>query len=311
MADWSLRTPVAFIIFNRPDTTEKVFAEIARARPPKLLVIADGPRATRAGEAERCAATRAIIGRVDWPCKVVTNYSDVNLGCKNRVASGIDWVFEQVPEAIILEDDCLPHPTFFRFCEELLDRYRDDERISQIGGTNFQFGRNSAQASYYFSRYNHIWGWASWRRAWRNYDRNAAIWPKMRDERRLRTVVPKAGEQRFWSGVFEAVYRGRIDTWDFQWVLASWAQGMVSVIPEVNLVSNIGFGNNATHTHGASIYAAMAVSPVAFPLRHPQIVLPDFEADARTAKGMFSDSLIARVMRKVQGLARKGRASAQ
>ena len=139
MADGSLSTPVAFIIFNRPDTTEKVFAEIARARPPKLLVIADGPRATRAGEAERCAATRAIIGRVDWACELLTNYSDVNLGCKNRVASGIDWVFEQVPEAIILEDDCLPHPTFFRFCEELLDRYRDG--ISLPGDKNSRWRR--------------------------------------------------------------------------------------------------------------------------------------------------------------------------
>src|SRR6185369_14461868 len=171
MADWALTTPVAFIIFNRPDTTEKVFAEIARARPPKLLVIADGPRAGRAGEADRCAATRAIIDRVDWDCKVLTNYSDVNLGCKNRVASGIDWVFEQVPEAIILEDDCLPDPTFFRFCEELLIRYREDERISQICGANFQFGRKRSNDSYYFSRYNHIWGWASWRRAWQHYDR--------------------------------------------------------------------------------------------------------------------------------------------
>ena len=129
MADWVLATPVAFIIFNRPDTTEKVFAEIARARPPKLLVIADGPRAGREGEAARCAATRAIIDRVDWQCEVLTNYSEANLGCRNRVASGIDWVFEQVPEAIILEDDCLPHSSFFRFCEDLLIRYRHEERI--------------------------------------------------------------------------------------------------------------------------------------------------------------------------------------
>src|SRR5512139_3287315 len=176
MSDWQLKTPVAFIIFNRPDTAERVFAEIAKARPPKLLVVADGPRANRSGEAEKCAATRAIIDRVDWDCEVLTNFSDTNLGCKNRVSSGIDWVFEQVPEAIILEDDCLPHPTFFRFCEELLERYRDDERIGMISGDNFQLGQKRTDASYYFSRYNHIWGWASWRRAWRHYDREASAW---------------------------------------------------------------------------------------------------------------------------------------
>jgi hypothetical protein len=305
VVDWVLNTPVAFIIFNRPETTARVFAEIARVRPPSLLVIADGPRAARAGEAEKCAAARAIIQQVDWACEVLTNFSDVNLGCKNRVASGIDWVFEQVPEAIMLEDDCLPHPTFFRFCEELLERYRDDRRVSQIGGTNFQFGRNRPQASYYFSRYNHIWGWASWRRAWRAYDRTASIWPQMRDEQRLNAIISRSGERRFWNRAFEAVYRGRVDTWDLQWTLAAWAQNMVSIVPEVNLVSNIGFGADATHTRGTNIYAAMDVSPMNFPLRHPQIVLPASEADAYTAKRMFTRSLVARVMRRAQGLARR------
>src|SRR6267142_406558 len=141
MSEWQLKTPITFIIFNRPDTTARVFAEIARAKPPKLLIVADGPRVDRMGEAERCAQTRAVVERIDWNCEVLTNYSSVNLGCRNRVASGIDWVFEQVEESIILEDDCVPHPTFFRFCEELLERYRDDERVSQIGGANFQLGR--------------------------------------------------------------------------------------------------------------------------------------------------------------------------
>src|SRR5262245_26909140 len=132
-----MRTPVAFIVFNRPDLTERVFAEIARARPPKLLVVADGPRPDVAGEAEKCVATRAIIDRVDWQCDVLTNYSDRNLGCGRRPSSGLRWVFEQVEEAIILEDDCLPHPTFFQFCEELLERYRDDKRVMHISGNNY------------------------------------------------------------------------------------------------------------------------------------------------------------------------------
>ena len=143
MSDWQLTTPVAFIIFKRPDTTRKVFEEIRRAKPPKLLVIADGPRPNIVGEAEKCAAARAIIDSVDWECEVLKNYSDENLGCKQRVSSGLDWVFDNVEEAIILEDDCLPHPTFFRFCEELLEKYRDDERVMKIDGTNILSGWKS------------------------------------------------------------------------------------------------------------------------------------------------------------------------
>src|SRR5665648_587346 len=169
MSNFQLKTPVAFIIFNRPETTRRVFAEIAKARPTKLLVIADGPRATHPDDAEKCAVVRAIIDGVDWDCEVLKNYSDVNLGCKRRVSSGLDWVFDTVEEAIILEDDCLPHPTFFRFCEEMLAKYRDDKRIAMISGDNFQFGKKRTEYSYYFSRYTHIWGWASWRRAWDNY----------------------------------------------------------------------------------------------------------------------------------------------
>jgi len=300
VSDFQLRAPVAFIIFNRPDSTARVFAAIAKARPPKLLVVADGPRADRVGEAARCAAARALVERVDWDCEVLTNYSDVNLGCRRRVSSGIDWVFTQVPEAIILEDDCLPHPTFFRFCDELLERYREDERVAMIGGSNFQFGRRRTDASYYFSRYTHIWGWASWRRAWRHYDVDTEMWPAFAAESWLDAILVDAAERRYWARVFAAVHRGNIDTWDYQWVLSCWAQGMVSIIPEVNLISNIGFGAAATHTRGTSVYADIPASAMEFPLRHPGIVLPHRAADAFTAKGMFSSSLAKRVWLKLR-----------
>lgn len=156
MIDWRLTTPVAFLVFNRPDTTIRVFEEIRRARPPKLLVVADGARADRPGEAEKCAQVRAIVEQVDWECGVLKNYADDNMGCKRRISSGLDWVFANVEEAIILEDDCLPHPSFFRFCEELLRRYRDDERVMMISGDNFQFGKKRTDYSYYFSKYPHI-----------------------------------------------------------------------------------------------------------------------------------------------------------
>jgi len=288
MSDWRLATPVVFIIFNRPDTTARVFAEIARARPPMLLVVADGPRRDRPGEADRCAATRAIIDQVDWPCQVLTEYSGTNLGCRNRVASGIDWAFSQVEEAIFLEDDCLPDPSFFRYCEELLQRYRHDERIAMISGDNFQFGRVRTAASYYFSRYAHIWGWASWARAWRHYSRDAASWPAMRDGNWLAGLVLSAREQQYWSGIFQAVHEGRIDTWDYQWMLAMWTQGMLNVVPRVNLISNIGFGAEATHTREVGVHANMPIEAIRFPLSHPDIMLPDRAADRFVADSMFS-----------------------
>jgi hypothetical protein len=304
MTEHQLKTPVAFIIFNRPDTTVRVFADIRRARPAILLVIADGPRTGKLGEAEKCVAVREIIDRVDWPCEVLTNYSDVNMGCKNRVASGLDWVFEQVPEAIILEDDCLPHPTFFRFCEELLEYYRDDERIGMISGDNFQFGQKRTSASYYFSRYAHIWGWASWRRAWGHYDRDASAWPAIRDAGWLDIFAPTPGERKHWSKVFESVYKGQIDTWDYQWNLALLSQGMVSVIPNANLISNIGFGAEATHTRGASKYANMEVEAISFPIKHPEIILPHRKADEFTAKSMFTGNILNKMIQKMHALRR-------
>ena len=151
MDTFKLTTPVAFIIFNRPDTTRIVFEEIKKAKPEKLLIIADGPRNNKPGEKERCAETRAIVENIDWECEVLRNYSDKNMGCKNRVASGLNWVFENVEEAIILEDDCLPDQSFFRYCQELLEKYRDDKRIMLIAGDNMLFENNKQKYSYYFS----------------------------------------------------------------------------------------------------------------------------------------------------------------
>lgn len=305
MAEFKLTTPVAFIIFNRPDTTERVFAEIAKAKPPKLLLVSDGPRANRQDEAEKVAATRAIVQRVDWDCEVLTNFSDVNLGCKKRVSSGIDWVFEQVEEAIILEDDCLPDPTFFRFCQEMLERYRHDQRIGMISGDNFQFGRRYGDDSYYFSKYVHIWGWATWRDRWTgSYDVTMAKWPRARDAGRLLDMVGDAREAKYWGKIFERVYRGGIDTWDYQWVFANWNEGRVNVMPSANLISNIGFDQDATHTKGASDVANLPVTAMKFPLVHPAEVHRNIQADRFSDEICFRVPLWKRIRNRVAGLLR-------
>lgn len=302
MKEFKLQTPVALLIFNRPDTTERVFNAIAQAKPPKLLVVADGPRDSRPGEAEKCQETRAIIERVDWPCEVVTHYSEVNMGCKLRVSSGINWIFEQAEEAIILEDDCLPDPTFFRYCEEMLERYRHNERVGMVSGGNLQFGQKRGQSSYYFSKYTHIWGWASWRRAWKHYDRDLTLWPKFRDAGLLEHCFETEGERSYWRNSFQWVYEGSLDTWDVSWTFTALTHGLLQVVPNVNLISNIGFGPNATHTHVVGVHANLPTEPLQFPLTHPTFVLPDLDADQYIADDQLAPSFLKRKWRRIQRL---------
>ncbi len=301
----TIRTPIAFIIFNRPDTTVKVFERIRQSRTPKLFVIADGPRADKMDEAELCKATRSIIESVDWPCEVLTNYSDVNLGCKRRVSSGLDWVFDTVEEAIILEDDCVPEPSFFRFCEDLLSKYRDDERIMLISGDNFQFGRNRTKYSYYFSRYAYMWGWASWRRSWSKYDVNMRLWPEIRDGKWLQDIFFDRNFISYWKNIFEKTYNDQIDTWDYQWIFACMIHSGLVIIPSANLISNIGFGEAATHTNFQSIFGDMKTEPLRFPLSHPPYVLNDSQTDLSTGREFFVVSYFMKAKHKLELFRRK------
>jgi hypothetical protein len=274
-----IHTPVAFIIFNRPELTERVFQAIRQARPKKLLVIADGSRIDRPDEVEMCSTARAVIDQVDWECEVLTNYSATNLGCKRRVASGIDWVFSQVEEAIILEDDCLPNPSFFKYCQELLEHYRYDERIWCISGNNFQDGQQRGSGSYYFSNYNHCWGWASWRRAWQHYDHNLSHWPEVRDGRYLTGILDSDLEVQFWQDVFENIYTlGEPNTWDYAWTFTCWLNRGLTVLPNVNLVSNIGFGLNATHTLKRNRFSNLPTEEIG-KIHHPPFIIRHSEAD--------------------------------
>jgi hypothetical protein len=297
MSEQRVQTPVAFFIFNRPETTERVFGEIARARPEMLLVVADGPRADHAGEAERCRAARSIIERVDWDCEVLTDFSDHNLGCKRRISSGLDWVFATVEEAIILEDDCLPHPSFFRFCSELLERYRNDTRIAMISGNDFQVPTRRDPPSYYFSRYTHVWGWASWRRAWQHYDGELRWWEKSRADALLAAVVPEVQARKRWTRIFSAVAGGEIDSWAYPWMYSCWMQNMLSILPRVNLVSNVGFSTDATHTVGDSWLSNLPTEPMRFPLSHPPFVQRNVAADAATERTVFAAPPIAQRIR--------------
>jgi hypothetical protein len=279
MSDFKLITPVVLIIFNRPDTTERVFAEIAKAKPPKLLVVGDGPRVGREGEAKKVAETRGIINKVDWPCEVLTNYSDANLGCKNRVSSGIDWVFDQVEEAIILEDDCVPHQSFFRFSQELLSLYRNDSRIGMICGTNMAY-KVQHNESYFYSRIPRIWGWATWRRVWKTYDVEFKGYTEIGYIHNLINSFKLPSEGMHWVGVMDAVLRKEINTWDAQVLHMVFRQSYLSIFPSGNLVSNIGFRQDATHTkNNDGEQANLEYLDIKFPLKHPSYILPCYESD--------------------------------
>ncbi|HZQ46801.1 MAG TPA: glycosyltransferase family 2 protein, partial [Verrucomicrobiae bacterium] len=236
-----IRTPVVLTVFNRPEIAARVFSEIAKARPSRLYLIADAPRADRPGEAERCAAARSVVEKVDWDCEVFKNYSATNLGPKRRLSTGINWVFEREETAIVLEHDCLPHPTFFPYCEELLEKYRDNQRVMQINGSNFLFGRVRVAESYCFSRITQPWGFATWRRAWQFYDVEMKMWPALRNTPLLQdTLLGDKVCAEYFKRVFDETYDGAINTWDYQWLLTCWRLNGLAVLPGTNLISNIG-----------------------------------------------------------------------
>lgn len=270
-------TPVLLIIYKRPDLTRLVLRSIAAAKPPRLFVAADGPKSQ--ADAAACAAARAVVDEFPFECEVVRNYAESNLGCGLRVASAIDWAFESTEELIVLEDDCLPNGSFFRFCDEMLSTYADDERVMHVSGDNFVGPQASGTYSYYFSKYTHAWGWATWRRAWRHFDWTIRLWPEMKEAALIQNWCSDPYEQRYWTDIFDRMYGGAADVWDYMWMFACWSQHGLSILPSVNLVENNGWGADATHTP----------DPVPMPspqemgaIRHPPFLARNVQADALT-----------------------------
>lgn len=285
-----MNASVLLLIFNRPELTEKIFNRIAKAKPEKLFLVADGPREDNAEDEKACAEVKRIVENVTWECEVYRNYSEKNLGCGIRVASGISWVFDHVDRAIILEDDCLPDSTFFPFCVELLEKYRDDKRIMTVSGRNLYENQISTEHSYYFSTYPGTWGWATWRRAWKYYDYHVRHWQKLKKSDFPLGITHYDNTAKYMRHHFEKAYRndppenyrlwGNSYTWDYQWVFTCWVQHGISVIPDRNLVSNIGFGEKATHTKNElHEFASLPVTPIEFPLKHPSHKLIHKKAD--------------------------------
>ncbi|MEO6520456.1 MAG: acyltransferase [Mucilaginibacter sp.] len=308
-----METPVLFLIFNRPDLTERVLARIKEARPAKLYVAADGPREHKTGEDELCRKTReTVLQNIDWDCEVHTLLRESNLGCKIAVSSAITWFFENVEAGIIIEDDILPDLSFFSYCEEMLIRYKDDERISQVSGVNLM-GQSDCIDSYLFSKLGGIWGWATWRRVWRNYDVTIASWTQAQSKKAIKQFLGKENWFNYWKVKFDMVYNNQYDTWDFQFVYTQLLSQSITVIPCKNLIENIGFRGDATHTKNSNelIEKKMKPNTLTFPLQHPQIVASNQDYDAyyfslSAEASKRYGSILKKIAQKAKGGLRKG-----
>lgn len=300
MSDFQLNTPIAFFIFNRPDTTKVVFEAIRKVKPKQLFIVADGTRINKLGEEQLCEQTRAITDNIDWDCEVKRNYSQVNLGCKKRLSSGISWIFENVEQAIFLEDDCLPDISFFRYCQELLEHYKENENVMLISGNKVLSDYTGINTSYYFSKFAHIWGWASWRRAWKYYDVNMSDWETINQIEFLKRVIPTKVGVKYWRLILDEVYSELIDTWDYQLQYMLWKKNGLSIIPAKNLVVNIGFNNvEATHTKSSGgLYSKMKFEEMNFPLIHTNDVKVNSEADRIESK-LFHKFGIKEIIRRL------------
>jgi|WetSurMetagenome_2_1015567.scaffolds.fasta_scaffold00566_4 hypothetical protein len=270
--------PILLVSYNRYETTEKVFNIIRKIRPDRLFFAVDCPKE----DADKVKVDRVkdIINKIDWDCRLETFYPDKNLGPKINVSSAITWFFEKVEAGIILEHDCLPDISFFYFCEELLEKYKNDSRIMHIGGSNFLHEQKVGNGDYFYSRYSHIWGWASWRRAWQHYDIEMKSFPAFQYQSMIKNIFNHVLVQRFWNDMFLLCYQGNKNTWDYQWTYAIFANNGLCIIPNVNLVSNIGFGPEALNTKNPySLLANIPAQKLKVPLRHPDFMLPDKQSD--------------------------------
>lgn len=292
-----LQTAVLFLVFNRPDPTAQVFEAIRQAKPPRLYVAADGPRAGREGEAERVARVREIATAVDWSCEVKTLFREENLGCKYAVGGGITWFFENEEQGIILEDDCLPSQSFFWFCEELLNRYAIDERIFIISGYNKQQTWHPEKHDYFFSNFGGIWGWASWRRAWKHLDLEMTDLEKLADqgffEKLLGSRLGKLRKNQLLSAN-KKIQSGQMNTWDYPWGYSRHINMGMACVPSKSLIRNIGFGAEATHTSGGQDH--VQEQEITFPLNPNFFINPDQSYDY---KFITNGSVLAKLFQRL------------
>jgi hypothetical protein len=287
------KIPILFLIFNRPQHTQQVFERIKDVKPKQLYVAADGPRESVEGDVAHCALAREIATAVDWDCEVFTLYRDYNLGCGRAVSEAINWFFESVEEGVILEDDCLIDKSFFTFAATLLHKYRDVDNIYHISANGLSkpprtpLDLIASKPSYSFVQYPLVWGWATWRRAWKNYDFNMSGWEATGDKI-LDSNFSENLIKDYWKREIGAVYKNELDTWDYQWLYTCLRHGGLSIIPRNNLVKNIGFGPDATHYFNPEdVRLNIDVKSLQSKLVHPKRIIIDNKITNRLEEEVF------------------------
>ncbi|MDB5150052.1 MAG: nucleotide-diphospho-sugar transferase [Mucilaginibacter sp.] len=261
------------MIFNRPATTAIVFDKIKQQKPAKLYIAADGAREGNAKDIVNCKLTRNwVIESIDWDCEVKTLFRDHNIGCGKAVSQAISWFFTNEEYGIILEDDTVPDTSFFTFCTEMLVKYQHDHKIMHISGCYFLKDLlPKTPQSYYFTKHIHVWGWATWKRAWENYDYDMQEWPQKK--KALKKYFKNYS--KFWDKIFELVYTKQIDTWDYQWMFCIFKNNGIALNPTTNLIMNIGFGDEATHTSDENSIFSKIEAGSMLEINHPNKIKID------------------------------------
>lgn len=280
-----MKTPVVLIIYHRPQMTKKVIDSLREVKPSQIFVIADGPKDKQ--DAEKCKKTRDFIESVDWKCKIHKKYSSKNLGLRERVVTGLDWVFSKVDRAIILEDDLVIDKSFYSFCEEMLEKYKNNEKVISISGNNFLFGRHNVKDSYFFSRHIYSWGWATWKRAWKLYDDTMSDWSQIKHKKTLNDRFKRWIELVYWNKIFDLTFERKINSWAYAWTYVALINNKLTVVPSINLVSNVGTGQGATHTSIKSKVLNVPIERIDFPLKHPKMIKHDVKADSIVERTLY------------------------
>lgn len=276
-----MKTPLMLVVFNRPDYVARSFEQIRSARPERLFIASDAARVDRVGEADAVMASRSIAEQVDWPCELTRIYAESNLGCAIRVSTAIDTAFESVDRLCILEDDCVADPSFFKFVDCMMDRYDKVGQVTTVTGNNHQDGQHRGDGDYYFSKYSHCWGWATWRTAWQHFEFPLQSWRAYSKHETFREMLGDRREYRYWLSIWEAIQRGKLNSWAIPWLFSQWRVGGLTVTPNVNLVENIGFDERATHT-----------SSEQSSLRTPAVALERFRAPADRHRCIEADQYV-------------------
>jgi len=294
-----MKIPIVVVIFNRPDKSKKLYESLSIYKPDTLFIISDGPRKNFESDKEKVIRSRKIFENIDWKCEVFFNKSETNLGCRERIISGLNWVFNKVEKAIILEDDCIPSEEFFIFMENMLDRYRTNIKIASISGSNIISSWNKNKESYLYSKYFTSWGWGTWRDRWQTLDSNLDNLDKIKKTKFLKSYLGSFRAWFYWHYRLDKVKNRKIDSWAIIWAYTNFINEKLHVIPKNNLIDNIGIGTDSTHTKAIPvphIPPHKIKNKLVFPLIHPINIAPDFIYDHNVENKVFSKSIYNRFL---------------